>query len=657
MLPLYLFIVLIVTVLPVLIITLRGPNDEFVNRFFNSVHEKDEQQGEQKQINTNTLDLQLHVHELSLRLQSLMNQLELEHIVLFGPSKTHAKYFLVAQQAGLNVHYHKDLNHYQGPTQHVLFFIERQPIHGSIPEDETCFYLLWQPHQQTLLLPNVPDDRKCYVNWFSTSCIPNTTPLFDDYTRISTNSRCLYMPRATHLLPHEFPDLVDLQLQLPFVTITTTPIKDFMQHVQGMQVFVVKEEEEEEEAYLMNSIRTSQCAPVLLSSPQKESGDIPKEILQNISFGHLAVTTSVEADYMLHYNTIAHKDEKELAYKYDSITRSSDYEFNWQHKQAKAYRLVQERHTYFNRLEFLLTGLNLYNVNNNNNNNNHHDKIHILHVSCNNSLPAQEYLDFVFTEQLNYQIDHLNVNQHEDSDTIWQFEKYSHVIVTADYDQTFLSHWTDQTKLIMYKWHNNNNDNNNKQVRIISNSKWNRVQAIQNNVFWSGPFADTVIRPWMNEYETNVILSESSPHVYMAPTQKQYFQDLDTHNISYVTHDDSTTTTVSCKAIVHIPKTACSDHLFRHGSHGIVTYIPSKTFLKDIRHHEDDDGEDDLFYAEWYDPKLEPCFVYFNSWAQLSELLQNTEHYLNKTRALQMWMSKEIENNATLWSILLSRWW
>lgn len=193
----------------------------------------------------------------------------------------------------------------------------------------------------------------------------------DDCTLWDQDKKTIYMPWATDLLPHE----ID-QVKQKISTIEKQPVAYYVGYVNddakfGNQNKIMPfakacNENNIEFKYFkgylvkpvgmadnMHLIQASIMAPAIQGQWQCDIGYIPCRIFKNISYGQLGITNS-KAVYDLFKSKIVYNPDTYQLF-YDAKKRM---ETLTQEELFEVMDFVKEKHTYINRVEFLLEYLN-----------------------------------------------------------------------------------------------------------------------------------------------------------------------------------------------------------------------------------------------------------------------------------------------------------
>ena len=616
----------------------------------------------------------LHNTEICKRITDLFSQLDIKHVVVWGfplhyhtHSYIHEAFVRAAESVGsVSVLWvpqlaydrpHEPLPPYTGPVDNVLFITEGQVVDG-IPQSDQSWYIFHNVLQRDGVdFSKIPTRRILNLQYWSHDCTPVSKPLFDEFHRLSDDMNTIYMPWATNLLPHEFEELVKLESNADEVVIIGQNGPEYFESnakfmsstsltFQHKNANVTQED-------MIKYTRKAKCAPALVTGWQKDHGYIPCRIMKNISYGQVPVTNSVTSSAMLHFNTICDEDEAALAVKFDLVLKPENLE-KTRAIQYNAHKLVNQRHTYLNRLECILFALSVRNSKQT------RKQLNVLHFAGHEGW--SRYVQHV-AKELNWNLK-TNSTDILDTDAI--------IISDSSYQlgENFLDNYKGKVIIcgvsparVLEEATTNYSD----RVRVVSSTKLERVHAINQGIFWTGPFADAIICPFLNAIrpfanEPNIELSNipsdiqisKSDYLFVPPYENDNnFVDYDflhSNNIlfyhgTYKTYNGPDDL-VGFKAILHIPNQNTIVALFENLLRGIVHYIPSKSFLLKLVQ-----CPPELLFGI-YNPSTADMFVMFDSWEDFKTKLDQNEHE-SKTLIVQNWSKRESENSLFMWKNLV----
>lgn len=653
------------------------------------------------------------------RILALLRDLDIDHVVIWGHpldshthSYIHEAFVLAARSLGLDVHWvpvpfqrenePPPVVDYTGPTTRALFLTEGQVVTG-LPQDPQSWYIL---HNVDTPLPGIPAERRLALQYYTPARAWNSHPVFDEFHRLSDDYSEAIMPWATNLLPEQFrsalpkPRIIDRNIVVigQAGPIYEVKINKFAETLPEARLDRIEAGCTQEK--MMDAIQRAWCAPALMNQWQKDNGYIPCRIMKNISYGAIPVTTSEESYRMLYGNALYDADEAVLAQKFrQAVTHNED----WKIWTRKAAQLVQTRHTYLNRWEFLLTCLKL-----------RYQKLGpqatvapaaptVLHLTCHRG--CQKYLDSV-AAQLGWQLKTLFLPDFraldsvynmtaEKADRAWlllkdQIQTFDHVVVsdTAPLSRIVLQHLDEYTGRVTV-WVCNRFDyahghdeafpdpgwydlvrQYHERVRFVSYTRLERMYALDRDVVWDNAFADATIRPVCRVDPVPPAVSALPAEVQAAKSDYLFippyvndeklidFNFLQQHHIlHYRGRYNGASDLLGFKAILHIPYAPSNLALFENLSLGMVYYIPSLTFMLTLlqQHPWFSTGNitQNVQASEWYDARHRDLFVYFDSWDDLAVQLAASAHSA-KVERVQAWTQREEQHGLFQWQLLIT---
>jgi len=249
---------------------------------------------------------------------------------------------------------------------HNTLFITEGQVDTGIPLRSDCRYIL---HNCTSTkYQHLRDQNLCItMQVYTHDCLPRAVKEIDDFIFVDHNDRCLYMPWGTDLLPHEI-EPIKAKVRLgkralrPNAYFIGTigggifgnepELQGFMRacREQGIQ-FVNKRFVDLPEH--MDLIFHAALAPAIQGAWQVKQGYIPCRIFKNISYGHIGITNSETVYHLFKEKIVYHPDTYQLGLlarqRMNTITPE---------ELCELMTVVQEKHTYINRITHLLWFLN-----------------------------------------------------------------------------------------------------------------------------------------------------------------------------------------------------------------------------------------------------------------------------------------------------------
>ena len=712
----WVFMLILITVSVVLAVGLSINNSHVT---------KDSKDSKMLESDKKHIDISLEYDDTHIkkRIANLLTELEIEHIVVWGHplgshthSYIHEAFVKTGKYVGIDTHWVPQLTHhvsngqivnYDGPVDNCLFITEGQVIDG-MPQSVNSWYLMHNVDRTDTT--SIPVERKLSLQFHSTQ---KSNQIFDKFHTIDDKLNCIYMPWATNLFPPEFEPIVEYENNVHKISVVGqdgyTTIDDFAASLD----LTLERKAALTQKEMVDLIRSAKCAPSIMNEWQKQNNYIPCRAMKNISFGQLSVTNSYEFDYMIHHNSITHDDEVELGNMFTEQYTSDESKG----KQRIAYKLVKQRHTYLNRLEFILSSFKLkrdalyaedyFKPKNLSMSLMQSDRegLNVVHLTCHSGTTI--HLDFI-GRKLGWNLVTINLLMDQKTNSVYNMtsdraDKYweiykdqimnSDVVISSDtapMSRIVLEH-LDEYKGKVIVWTCNRFDYSDNieefpdqgwydlvesttrehgdRVRMVSYTKIERIYATDMGVFWDGPFADMVLKPIGNELGPIPKQSEIPVHInkseylfippYLNDEKLIDFKFLDDNGILYYRgRYNGPEDLIGFKAILHIPYAASNLALFENLQRGIPYYIPSISFMKDLLkiHGWFSGGVNRFQYSEWYDINMRHLFAYFDSWEDLKNKI-NDNYHEPFSKVTKEWYASESESTLRQWSLLTTHWW
>jgi hypothetical protein len=118
------------------------------------------------------------------------------------------------------------------------------------------------------------------------------------------------------------------------------------------------------------------------------------------------------------------------------------------------------------------------------------------------------------------------------------------------------------------------------------------------------------------------------------------------------------------KGMVHIPVVMGNFHLWENLKQGIIHFIPSRKFYKELytdgpitfwdwskptNRINNIPAEEIFNYCDWYNEKLSPLFVFFDSYDHLKEQIETT-NYEEKRNTIRQWHKDHVDHCLIEWT-------
>lgn len=240
-----------------------------------------------------------------------------------------------------------------------LFITEGQ-VDKNIPLREDCFYILHNCHSSKYL-PLYAKNRALALQVYTKRCESYPAVKVSEYVFFDKVGKCIYMPWATDLLPHEIDENKakvckkrKFKRQVIFIgTIgggifgNDTEIDSFFKAARehGFQI-IHKVNLSSHNARFM--IEKALLAPAIQGSWQCKEGYIPCRIFKNISCGKLGMTNSQTVYELFNKKIVFNTDTYQLFFEaIDRLNKITIEEI------IELMDFVRDHHTYLNRIEHL----------------------------------------------------------------------------------------------------------------------------------------------------------------------------------------------------------------------------------------------------------------------------------------------------------------
>lgn len=281
-------------------------------------------------------------------------------------SYIHNAFFRAFKEMGYETYWFDNSDDVSGfDFSNTLFLTEGQ-ADANIPLREDCRYILhncYGTKYRFILENNKGFNLQVYTDdvLSNPSCEKIQPCIYFD-----VKGKCMFMPWATDLLPQEIDEIKE---KIPSVKKTNAiwwigtlgdgkfgNIKEIAPFAkaaksQGIsfknKIFLDVEDH-------VDRILHSYMAPALVGEWQKKQGYIPCRIFKNISYGQMGITNSFRVYELFEEKIVYNSDTSQLFFDADKKIKSMSTE--------ELYELidfVKTKHTYINRIQTLLSFLNL----------------------------------------------------------------------------------------------------------------------------------------------------------------------------------------------------------------------------------------------------------------------------------------------------------
>lgn len=316
---------------------------------------------------------------LSLILLSFSNAYSIDNfdqVVIWGHklhshthSYIHEGFYRAFTQLGYRTLWLNDNDSVQGIDFSRTLFITEGQVDNKIPLRSDSIYLIHNPIRRE----KYESLKTAYFQVYTDSVLdyPHMKKI-DTCIYFDLMGKCLYMPWATDLLPHEIEQqqkkVVQAQRDNAVYWIGTigegrhgnkSELDPFIDACKESGIAFIAcnpdatgiSQQEHRELILK-----SYMAPAIVGAWQKEAGYIPCRIFKNISYGQMGITNSYRAYEILEKRIVYNPDSHRLFY--DAKLRLAQMTAQ---ELIELMNLVKTRHTYINRIQVMLSFLNALN--------------------------------------------------------------------------------------------------------------------------------------------------------------------------------------------------------------------------------------------------------------------------------------------------------
>jgi hypothetical protein len=240
-----------------------------------------------------------------------------------------------------------------------LFITEGQ-VDKNIPIREDCFYVLHNCYEEKY--KQLFDKNRCMaLQVYTDSVLQCNFDKIDDCIYYDIPGKCLYMPWATDLLPHE---IEANKPRFPFNKnsriinwIGTVGAGEFG-NIDQIEPFKMACEENEKVFYQTSGrsvqnniqlIQESYIAPTIVGEWQHKVGYIPCRIFKNISYGQFGLTNSPRIYEVFQHKIVYNNDTYQLFYDAEAYVKNMQLS-----ELCELIDFVKNKHTYINRINTIL---------------------------------------------------------------------------------------------------------------------------------------------------------------------------------------------------------------------------------------------------------------------------------------------------------------
>ncbi|MCB1148699.1 MAG: hypothetical protein KDK48_00905 [Chlamydiia bacterium] len=272
-------------------------------------------------------------------------------------SYIHHAFFRAFQHMGYETYWFDDKDDVEGFDFSDTLFLTEGQVDKRIPVRKDCVYLLHNCH----------DTKYAPLNFIVfqvyTDAVLNypSAVKVEPFIYYDVPGRCVYMPWATDLLPHE----VDaMKKRLPFNVrkkeihwIGTVGAGRFG-NIEQLNPFIkackkegisFKSRMNVDPDEAVRLIQTSYMAPTIVGKWQFDQGYIPCRIFKNISYGKMGITNSKNVYDLFEGKVIYNPDTYQLFFDAKKALAKQTEE-----EMLALMDFVRDKHTYINRIQTLL---------------------------------------------------------------------------------------------------------------------------------------------------------------------------------------------------------------------------------------------------------------------------------------------------------------
>lgn len=272
-------------------------------------------------------------------------------------SYIHAAFFKTFSFLGYDTYWFDDGDNVDNFIFKDCIFITEGQCDKKIPLDKSNKYIL---HNCDLVkYKDVPQLLLQVYSNGNENSLGVSGKKVSNYTYYDENTKTLYQPWATDLLPHEIETSFTEAANKTAIWIGTIG-SGYHGNINELEFFISglikrgyhftqynnKSIPFEENKTL---IQQNELAPAIVGRWQKINGYIPCRIFKNISYGQLGVTNSKDVFSLLEENVVYNSNEEQLIDDCLSLTFKQKKELF-----SKANNLIKSHHTYLNRIHTIL---------------------------------------------------------------------------------------------------------------------------------------------------------------------------------------------------------------------------------------------------------------------------------------------------------------
>jgi len=306
-------------------------------------------------------------------LESFPEQYPFKKVIIWGHklhSHTHSyihwAFYRTFKHLGYDTYWFDNSDDVRGFDFSGSLFITEGQVDQKMPVRDDCRYILH--NCDGARYKSLKDKDLCIcLQVYTHDCLPRKVEEVDDFIFVDRGDRCIYMPWATDLLPHEI-DAQKERIQREGMTrshiihwVGTSSTGEFgnideinaFRKAAAQHGLSFKFDRNLSMEDNIRVIQASYVAPALQGAWQVKNGYIPCRIFKNISYGKMGVTNSETVSRLFKGKIVYNPDCYRLCY--DAVARVKNMS---QDDLFELMDLVRTKHTYINRIHWLLWFLN-----------------------------------------------------------------------------------------------------------------------------------------------------------------------------------------------------------------------------------------------------------------------------------------------------------
>lgn len=280
-------------------------------------------------------------------------------------SYIHNAFYRTFKHMGYQTHWFDDHDDVKNFDFSKSLFLTEGQADKSIPLRDDCRYIL---HNCTSpkYKPFLHNGRAITLQVYTDDALPRPVTKVDDFIYYDLSDKCIYMPWATDLLPHEIDTIkkefprIKKNKEVWWVGTTgdgqfgnNNRLRPFQQACQenGIKIRHAGHISIEDN---IKYTQHSYMAPAIVGEWQQKVGYIPCRIFKNISYGQMGITNSKHVHELFKGKIVYNPNTYQLFH--DAQTRIKNMH---QEELFELMDFVKNKHTYINRIETLLSFLQL----------------------------------------------------------------------------------------------------------------------------------------------------------------------------------------------------------------------------------------------------------------------------------------------------------